>query len=168
MSSMTGRTALVTGSTSGLGKAIATTLAREGETVVVVGRTAARAEGAMRDIRGKVPNAALEPLACDLSSQASIRQAVDEFLSRHQKLNVLVNAAGVFRKEREVTPDGLEVTFATNVMGLLPADQSAHGRAQAQERRGCVDVAGGQYCVEVFGWPTNHQDRLRGSAKRQG
>ncbi|WP_430751250.1 SDR family NAD(P)-dependent oxidoreductase [Paenarthrobacter ureafaciens] len=165
---MTGRTALVTGSTSGLGKAIATTLAREGETVVVVGRTAARAEGAMRDIRGKVPNAALEPLACDLSSQASIRQAVDEFLSRHQKLNVLVNAAGVFRKEREVTPDGLEVTFATNVMGLLPADQSAHGRAQAQERRGCVDVVGGQYCVEVFGWPTSHQDRLRGSAKRQG
>lgn len=116
---MTGRTALMTGSTSGLGKAIATALAREGGTVVVVGRSASRAEDAIREIRAKVPNAALEPLACDLSSQASIRQAVDELHSRHQKLNVLVNAAGVFRKERQVTPDGLEVTFATNVMGYF-------------------------------------------------
>ncbi|MEV7605133.1 SDR family NAD(P)-dependent oxidoreductase [Paenarthrobacter sp. NPDC089322] len=119
MPSMNGRIALVTGSTGGLGKAIATALAREGGTVVVVGRSEARAEGAIRDIRAKVPNAALESLACDLSSQASIRQAVDDFHSRHQKLHVLVNAAGVFRKERQVTSDGLEVTFATNVMGYF-------------------------------------------------
>ncbi|MCF3139122.1 SDR family NAD(P)-dependent oxidoreductase [Paenarthrobacter sp. AR 02] len=94
-------------------------LAREGGTVVVLGRSEARAEDAIRDIQAVVPNAALEPLACDLSIQASIRSAVDEFHSRHQKLNVLVNAAGVFRKERQVTPDGLEVTFATNVMGYF-------------------------------------------------
>ncbi|MDR6637407.1 SDR family NAD(P)-dependent oxidoreductase [Paenarthrobacter nitroguajacolicus] len=110
---------LVSGATGGLGKAIATALAREGGTVVVLGRSEARAEDAIRDIQAVVPNAALEPLASDLSSQASIRSAVDEFHSRHQKLNVLVNAAGVFRKERQVTPDGLEVTFATNVMGYF-------------------------------------------------
>ena len=85
----------------------------------MLGRSEARAEDAIRDIQAVVPNAALEPLACDLSSQASIRSAVDEFHSRHQTLNVLVNAAGVFRKERHVTPDGLEVTFATNVMGYF-------------------------------------------------
>ncbi|WP_227471410.1 SDR family NAD(P)-dependent oxidoreductase [Paenarthrobacter sp. YJN-5] len=146
MSSMTGRTALVTGSTSGLGKAIATALAREGGTVVVVGRSAARAEDAIREIRAKVPNAALEPLACDLSSQASIRQAVDEFLSRHQKLNVLVNAAGVFRKEREVTPDGLEVTFATNVMGYflltnLLTDALKHASAEDAWTSRVVNIA---------------------------
>jgi NAD(P)-dependent dehydrogenase (short-subunit alcohol dehydrogenase family) len=116
---MNGRTALVTGATGGLGKAIATALAREGATVVVVGRTEARAEDAMRDIRATVPEATLEPLACDLSSQESIRSAVEEFLSRHDELHVLVNAAGVFRKERHVTTDGLEVTFATNVMGYF-------------------------------------------------
>src|SRR5688572_18287183 len=113
---MNGRTALVTGATGGLAKAIATALAREGATVVVVGRSEGRAEEAMRDIRAAVPDAILEPLTCDLSSQASIRLAAEEFLSLHDEVHVLVNAAGVFRKERHVTEDGLEVTFATNVM----------------------------------------------------
>lgn len=119
MPSMDGRVALVTGATGGIGKAIATALAREGATVVVVGRTTARAEEAIRDIAGIVPAARLEPLACDLSNQASIRSAVGGFLSRHDKLDVLVNAAGVFRKERQVTPEGLEMTFATNVMAYF-------------------------------------------------
>lgn len=119
MPTMDGRTALVTGATGGIGKAIATALAREGATVVVVGRSQARAEEAMADIRRVVPNAELEPLACDLSSQASIRAAAREFLSRHAKLDVLINAAGVFRKERQMSPDGLELTFATNVMAYF-------------------------------------------------
>lgn len=116
---MNGRTALVTGATGGLAKAIATALAREGATVVVVGRSEGRAEEAMRDIRAAVPDAILEPLTCDLSSQASIRLAAEEFLSLHDEVHVLVNAAGVFRKERHVTADGLELTFATNVMGYF-------------------------------------------------
>jgi NAD(P)-dependent dehydrogenase (short-subunit alcohol dehydrogenase family) len=116
---MDGRVALVTGATGGIGKAIATALAREGATVVVVGRSTARAEKAMQDIIRAVPTAKLEPLACDLSSQASIRSAINEFLSRHGRLDVLVNSAGVFRKERQVTPDGLEMTFATNVVAYF-------------------------------------------------
>lgn len=119
MPSMDGRVALVTGATGGIAKAVATALAREGATVVVVGRSKARAEDALRTIRTAVPGAKLEPLACDLSVQASIRSAAREFLTRHDKLDVLVNAAGVFRKERHVTPDGLELTFATNVMGYF-------------------------------------------------
>ncbi|WP_243836711.1 SDR family NAD(P)-dependent oxidoreductase [Paenarthrobacter nitroguajacolicus] len=119
MASMNGRTALVTGATGGLAKAIATALAREGAAVVVVGRSEGRAEEAMRDIRAAVPDAILEPLTCDLSSQASIRLAAEEFFSLHDEVHVLVNAAGVFRKERQVTADGLELTFATNVMGYF-------------------------------------------------
>jgi NAD(P)-dependent dehydrogenase (short-subunit alcohol dehydrogenase family) len=119
MASMTGTVALVTGATGGLGNAVATGLAREGALVVVVGRSTPRAEEAMAGIRSRVPAARLEPLACDLSDQASILTAADGFLSRHEGLNVLVNAAGVFRKERHVTPDGLELTFATNVMAYF-------------------------------------------------
>jgi retinol dehydrogenase 12 len=119
MGSMDGRLALVTGATGGLGKAVATGLAREGAAVVVFGRSAARAEAAMADIRALVPGAKLEPLDCDLSSQSSIRRAASEVLSRHNTLDVLVNAAGVFRKERHVTPDGLELTFATNVVAYF-------------------------------------------------
>jgi NAD(P)-dependent dehydrogenase (short-subunit alcohol dehydrogenase family) len=141
VTSMDGRVVLVTGSTGGLGKAIAAALAREGGTVVVVGRSQARAEDAMRDVLASVPGATLEPLACDLSSQASIRTAGHEFLSRHDRLDVLVNAAGVFRKERHVTADGLELTFATNVMSYflltnLLLDALKKGGAQGTDSEG--------------------------------
>ncbi|WP_138445114.1 SDR family NAD(P)-dependent oxidoreductase [Sinomonas susongensis] len=119
MPSTDGRLALVTGATGGIGGAIAAALAREGLRVVVVGRTQGRAENAIRDIRSLVPSAELEPLVCDLSSQASIRSATREFSAHHERLDVLVNAAGVFRKERHTTADGLELTFATNVMGYF-------------------------------------------------
>ena len=119
MASMEGTVALVTGATGGLGNAVAAGLAREGALVVVVGRSEARAEQAMQGIRSRVPAAQLEPLACDLSAQSSIRSAAAGFLGRHDRLDVLVNAAGVFRKERHVTADGLELTFATNVMAYF-------------------------------------------------
>jgi retinol dehydrogenase-12 len=119
MAPMDGAVALVTGATGGLGQAVAAGLAREGALVVVVGRSTARAEESMRAIRSRLPAARLEPLACDLSVQSSIRAAASECLSRHDRLDVLVNAAGVFRKERHTTPDGLELTFATNVMAYF-------------------------------------------------
>lgn len=144
MASMDGTVALVTGAGSGLGKAVATGLAREGAVVVVVGRSGARSEEAIKGIRLLVPDARLEPLACDLSVQSSIRTAAAEFLSRHDRLDVLVNAAGVFRKERHVTPDGLELTFATNVMAYflltsLLLDALQHAAAVPE---GGVGVAG--------------------------
>ncbi|HEX2022855.1 MAG TPA: SDR family NAD(P)-dependent oxidoreductase [Candidatus Thermoplasmatota archaeon] len=109
-----GKVALVTGAASGIGKAVATGLAREGYHVVLLVRNAQRGEEAMRDVRASVPQASLEALPCDLASQASIREAASAFLARHPRLDVLVNAAGVFLKEKETTPDGIEKTFATN------------------------------------------------------
>lgn len=119
MASMEGTVALVTGAAGGLGQAVATGLAREGALVVVVGRSASRAEEAMKGIRSRVQDAQLEPLVCDLSLRSSIHGATTDFLSRRDRLDVLVNAAGVFRKERHLTPDGLELTFATNVMAYF-------------------------------------------------
>lgn len=113
------KTALVTGAASGIGKAVATALAREGYHTVLVVRNAQRGEDAMREIRAKAPGASLEALPCDLSSQSSIRQAAAAFQARHQTLDVLVNCAGVFVKERQVTEDGLERTFATNYLGYF-------------------------------------------------
>lgn len=141
MASMEGTVALVTGGAGGLGQAVATGLAREGALVVVVGRSASRAEEAMKGIRSRIPDARLEPLACDLSVQSSIHAATTDFLSRHDRLDVLVNAAGVFRKERHLTPDGLELTFATNVMAYflltkLLLDPLRHSAAAGRERTG--------------------------------
>lgn len=119
MGQMDGKVALVTGGTSGIGKAIATGLAREGAHVVLPVRDPRRAVAALDDIRAKVPGAKLETIRCDLSSQASIREAAKEFLSKHPKLDVLVNCAGVFVKEKTLTDDGIEKTFAVNYLAYF-------------------------------------------------
>ena len=89
----------------------------------------------MRDIRANVPDAKLEVLECDLASQSSIRDAAGHFMADHDRLDILVNAAGVFVKERKLTADGIELTFATNYLAyflltheLLPLLQTARPR----------------------------------------
>jgi NAD(P)-dependent dehydrogenase (short-subunit alcohol dehydrogenase family) len=119
MATMNERVALVTGAASGIGKATATGLARAGASVGLVVRNASRGEQAMRDIRAAVPDARLELLQCDLSSQSSIREAARRFITEHDQLNILVNAAGVFVKERTLTADGIELTFATNYLAYF-------------------------------------------------
>lgn len=116
---MEGKTALVTGGTSGIGHAIATGLAREGAHVVLPVRDARRAVAALDAIRAKVPGAKLETVRCDLASQASIREAAKEILSKHDKIHVLVNCAGVFVKDKTMTEDGVEKTFATNYLAYF-------------------------------------------------
>jgi retinol dehydrogenase 12 len=119
MASMEGKVAVVTGAASGIGRATAFGLARDGATVVLVVRNAARAEQALRDVRSAVPEAAVETVECDLSSQASIRDAARRFVDEHRRLDVLVNAAGVFVKEKTLSPDGIELTFATNYLAYF-------------------------------------------------
>jgi NAD(P)-dependent dehydrogenase (short-subunit alcohol dehydrogenase family) len=116
---MDGQVALVTGAASGIGQATAIGLAREGATVVLLVRNAERGEQALRDVRASVPDAKLEMLECDLASQASIRNASRQFLAGHDRLDVLVNAAGVFVKEKRLTVDGIELTFATNYLAYF-------------------------------------------------
>jgi len=111
-----GRMALVTGAASGIGAATSIGLARVSVSVVLLVRNADRGEQAMRDIRASVPDAELEVLECDLASQSSIRDAAGRFTANHDRLDILVNAAGVFVKERKLTADGIELTFATNYL----------------------------------------------------
>ena len=114
-----GRVALVTGAASGIGKATSIGLARVAVSVVLLVRNARRGEQAMRDIRANVPDATLEVLECDLASQSSIREAAGRFMADHDRLDILVNAAGVFVKQRKVTADGIELTFATNYLAYF-------------------------------------------------
>jgi NAD(P)-dependent dehydrogenase (short-subunit alcohol dehydrogenase family) len=111
---MAGRTCLVTGATSGIGKATAAGLARLGADLVLVARDRARAEATVAEIKAATGNPRIELLVVDLASQASIRQAVQEYRRGHDRLHVLVNNAGGFWATRHSTVDGLEWTFAVN------------------------------------------------------
>lgn len=105
MGTMDGKVVLCTGGTSGIGKAAALALAKLGAQVVALARDPAKAT-----------SLGFEGIACDLASLASIRQAAAEAVARHPKLDVALFSAGVFLKQRAVTVDGIERTFAVNYL----------------------------------------------------
>jgi NAD(P)-dependent dehydrogenase (short-subunit alcohol dehydrogenase family) len=110
---MGGKVALVTGGTSGIGKATAMALSAMGADVVVVGRDPERGERAAEEIRAQTGGRVDLALA-DLSSQAEVRSLAEEFKRRYDRLDVLVNNAGLVQSTRTETKDDLESTFATN------------------------------------------------------
>lgn len=114
MQTMSGKTCLVTGATSGIGKDTALRLAMLGATVIMAGRDAARCETAAREVRQQVPRARVETMTADLSSLAEVRRLAREVVAGHDRLDVLVNNAGVVSIHRRLTATGLEITFAVN------------------------------------------------------
>jgi NAD(P)-dependent dehydrogenase (short-subunit alcohol dehydrogenase family) len=114
---MSGKTCLVTGATSGIGRETALRLAMLGATVIIVAREAARGATAGDEIRRRVPLAQVETVTADLSSLAQVRGLAGEVLARYDRLDVLVSNAGVISMRRQLTADGLETTFATNHLG---------------------------------------------------
>jgi NAD(P)-dependent dehydrogenase (short-subunit alcohol dehydrogenase family) len=111
---MAGKTVLVTGGTSGIGKATALGLAALGARVAITGRDLARTRDAAAGIAAAAGNPAVDPFAADMSSQAAVRQLAQEILDAYPRLDVLVNNAGGFWATRRLTADGQEHTFAVN------------------------------------------------------
>ena len=114
---MRGKICLVTGSSSGLGKATAMGLAQLGATVILGCRDKQRGEAALTEIRTASGNQLVEMMLIDLSLQHSVRSMVAGFEKRYDHLDVLINNAGIFKNRRVVTADGLETMFATNHLG---------------------------------------------------
>jgi retinol dehydrogenase 12 len=114
---MSGTTCLVTGATSGIGQETALRLAVLGARVIVVARDAGRGEMAAEKIRRRVQHAQVETMTADLSSLAQVRRLAGQVQARCDRLDVLVNNAAVISTRWQLTPDGLETTFATNHLG---------------------------------------------------
>ena len=129
---MKNKTILITGSTDGIGKQTALELASMGAHVLVHGRNLQRCQQAVEDIRQQSGNPAVEYLLADLSSLAQVHTLAADVQQRTQHLDVLINNAGVFYKERTLSGDGYEMTFAVNHLAhflltnlLLPHLQKA-------------------------------------------
>lgn len=107
-----GKVCLVTGATSGIGEVTARALAQTGATVIVVGRDPQRGEATLDRIKKAAPNARVEFMQADLSSQAQIRQLAQQFKRKYSRLDVLVNNAGGGFLARKQCVDRFEMTFA--------------------------------------------------------
>jgi retinol dehydrogenase 14 len=113
---MAGRVVLVTGGTSGIGKATAIGLAALGARVGIRGRDLPRVERSAADIRTSSGNPAIDAFAADMSSQAEVRRLASAILGAYPRLDVLINNVGGFWAHRHPTADGLEHTFALNYL----------------------------------------------------
>lgn len=114
---LTGRVMVVTGATSGLGRAAAVQLARCGATLVLVGRTPARNESVVAEIADATGNTRITQVAADLSDYEQVRVLAKRVLVDHDRVDVLVHNAGALTADRRMAPDGTEVTVASQVVG---------------------------------------------------
>ena len=148
---MQGKTVLITGANSGIGKVAASALAGMGATVILACRRPDAAQQAIADIRREHPQAQLDFVAIDLASLASVRRAAAEVMSKYPVIDVLINNAGLANMHRETSEDGFEMTFAVNHLGpflltnlLLPALRAGKGRV--------ITVASGAHKAGKMNW----------------
>ena len=108
---------LITGGSSGMGKATATHLAKLGNLVVILCRNKERGETALIDIKRESGNDEVDLMLCDLGDKNSIRRFADEFKEKYKNLHILINNAGVILPRRHETKDGYELQFGVNHLG---------------------------------------------------
>jgi NAD(P)-dependent dehydrogenase (short-subunit alcohol dehydrogenase family) len=177
---MSGKTCLVTGGTSGIGRETARQLAMLGATVIIVARDAGRGEAAADEIRRcaqaeqvqqaeqaeQVPLAArAEVMAADLSSLAQVRRLAGEVVARYGRLDVLVHNAGVISLRHRLSADGLEVTFATNHLGPFLLTSLLRGLLERSAPARVVTVSSAAHRqVRAIPW----DDLARGGAAGHG
>ena len=111
---MIDKTILITGATDGIGRQTALELAEMGATVLIHGRNAAKGEKTVKHIIEETGNRKIFLHIADLSSQYEIRRLAQEITNKYSRLDVLINNAGVFMKNRELTEDNIEMTLAVN------------------------------------------------------
>ena len=114
---MSGKVVVITGGNVGIGKEAAVGLATQGARVVITSRNEERGRAARDEIVERSGNADVDVMPLDLASFRSIRSFANDFLTRHDRLDVLVNNAGLILRRRTETDDGFEATFGINHVG---------------------------------------------------
>ncbi|HEX6310850.1 MAG TPA: SDR family NAD(P)-dependent oxidoreductase [Acidimicrobiia bacterium] len=145
-----GRIIAVTGATSGLGRAAAEQLARDGATVMVLGRNPEKTTRVAADLRAATGNDRIASVIADMGDLATVRRAAAEILATYDRLDVLIHNAGALTNARRAAPDGTEMTVASQVVGPFLLTGLLLERLVASAPARVVTVAsGGMYTAEL-------------------
>lgn len=136
-----GKTCLVTGANSGVGKETVIGLSRMGARVIMVCRNKERGEAAKSEVIRKTGDSAVELLLCDLSSLAEVRKLADEVLNKYDSLHVLVNNAGTVSLTGGTTVDGFETTLAVNYLAPFLLTNLLIGLVRASSPSRIINVS---------------------------
>ena len=148
--SMNGKTVVVTGATSGLGRAAAERLARMGAAVRLVGRSEPKLEIARSEISAATGNDDLDIYVADFSSNEQIRDLAAAVLAGEPSIDVLINNAGALITERRETAEGIELTLATNLLSHFLLTNLLIPRLEASAPARIINVSsGGMYTQRV-------------------
>jgi dehydrogenase/reductase SDR family member 12 len=160
--SMADRTALVTGSNSGLGKATAARLAQLGATVHLLVRDEARGRTACEQILRDVPGADLRVTRLDVSDLTDVRAVGEQLAERLERVDVLVHNAGVLPDPRQESKDGHELALATHVLGPLALTETLRPALAAAKGRVILVSSGGMYTQSL---PVDDPEYTQGDYK---
>jgi len=156
-------TVVITGATSGLGRLAAVELARRGHTIVLTARNQNRAAATVDAIRTAAPGAEVDVVLVDLTRMPEVRRAAAEILQRHDRIDVLVNNAGLHAFEQRITPDGFPEMVAVNyfapwlltrdlrpALEATPAARVVTVGSEASRRHGVLALPGDLTDTEPF------------------
>ena len=138
---MKDKVVVITGSTSGVGRAAAIELARKGASLLLIARHPGRAMETEREIRERSGNKAVTSFFADLSSLSEVKRVAGEILEHTPRIDVLINNAGVVQRSRTTTVDGFETTFATNHLAYYLLTRLLLGRIRQSPPARIVNVA---------------------------
>ena len=138
---MRGRTVVITGATSGIGQVAAEKLAAMGARLVLVARDKARGEAELARLRLLSPSGEHSIHYADLSRLAEVKRVAAEIAAAEPRIDVLINNAGALFGSRQVTADGMELTFATNHMSYFVLTHGLRERLHASAPARVVNVA---------------------------
>jgi NAD(P)-dependent dehydrogenase (short-subunit alcohol dehydrogenase family) len=160
---MNDKICLITGGNAGIGLATAIGLAQQGAHVVIVSRDRERGETAVTQIKQEAGSDAVDLLVADLSSQAQIRRLADQFKQQFDRLDVLINNAGIIPQTRQVSSDGYEMQFAVNHLAYFLLTNLLLDLLKASAPARIVNVSS-----QVHAWTKLDFDDLQRAYKKLG
>jgi len=136
---------LITGATSGIGKAAALALAKKNYELILIGRNEEKAKKVCYEIKKKTGNDSVKYFVCDLSLLQEVRSTAGKIKNDYERIDVLINNAGAKILRHQLTKDGIELTLATNHLGHFILTLSLMGLLKRSQSARIINVSSGAH-----------------------